>query len=329
MKCRRRIRETDPMRPSNRLSGMTGVDSTSTAKRRGMEAHKLVTLLRGDLDWIVMKCLEKDRTRRHETANGLAVDIKRHLNNEPITARPPSSSYRFQKWARRNKLVFGATAAVLLALLHGISFSTWQAIRATAARAREAEQRQVAQSNEKKAIDAEANAVAARARAQAQELIACRRFYASDMNVAMQAVRENNLGYAQDLLDRQRPQAGDSDLRGWEWHYLWGQTRTDASFTLCQQPAEIGSLAVSPDGLSVAIGSFHPGGLSVWDLRTRQEVCRLVKEETRVRAAFSPTEPLIAFSGSLREFASLEYIESTNGRRMAIRGPLHGAGIFR
>ncbi len=81
-----------------------------------------------------MKCLEKDRTwRADETANGLAVELTRYLNDEPVAARPPSSSYRFQKWARRNKLVFGSTAAVLLALLLGISFSTWQAHAATRA----------------------------------------------------------------------------------------------------------------------------------------------------------------------------------------------------
>jgi tetratricopeptide (TPR) repeat protein len=100
-------------------------DSTSTAKRRGMEARRLVTLLRGELDWVVMKCLEKDRTRRYETANGLARDIQRHLNNEPITARPPSAAYRFRKAVRRNKLAFGAAAAVVLALLLGIIATGW------------------------------------------------------------------------------------------------------------------------------------------------------------------------------------------------------------
>jgi tRNA A-37 threonylcarbamoyl transferase component Bud32 len=122
---RRRIRETEPVRPSNRLSGMTGPDSTGTAKRRGIGAHRLVTLLRGDLDWVVMKCLEKDRTRRYETANGLALDIQRHLNSEPITARPPSAAYRFRKAVRRNKLAFAAAAAVALALLLGIIATGW------------------------------------------------------------------------------------------------------------------------------------------------------------------------------------------------------------
>jgi tRNA A-37 threonylcarbamoyl transferase component Bud32/tetratricopeptide (TPR) repeat protein len=133
---RRRIRETEPARPSNRLSGMTGADSTSTAKRRGMEAQRLITLLRGDLDWVVMKCLEKDRTRRYETANGLAVDIQRYLNNEAITARPPSAAYRFRKMISRNKLAFGAVAAVVVALLAGLGLATVGFVRANVERGR-------------------------------------------------------------------------------------------------------------------------------------------------------------------------------------------------
>jgi uncharacterized protein HemX len=80
-----------------------------------------------------MKCLEKDRQRRYETANGLAADLKRHLNNEPVVARPPSAAYKFQKAFRRNKLVFSAAAAVVVALLLGLGLTTWQTIRATRA----------------------------------------------------------------------------------------------------------------------------------------------------------------------------------------------------
>jgi len=120
---RRTLRQVDPVRPSNRLSGMTEIDSTSTAKRRGLEANQLITLLRGDLDWIVMKCLEKDRTRRYETANGLALDLQRHLNNEPISARPPSSMYRARKFVRRNKLMVGAAICVMLAMLLGMGMA--------------------------------------------------------------------------------------------------------------------------------------------------------------------------------------------------------------
>jgi serine/threonine protein kinase len=144
---RRRIRETEPVRPSNRISGMTGADSTGTAKRRGMEANRLITLLRGDLDWVVMKCLEKDRTRRYETANGLATDVQRYLNNEPISARPPSSLYRFRKTVRRNKLAFGAAAAVAAAILVGLALATVGFLRAESALADAQQQRALADDN--------------------------------------------------------------------------------------------------------------------------------------------------------------------------------------
>ena len=97
---------------------------TTTAKRRSADTSKLLHQLKGDLDWIVMKCLEKDRTRRYETAYGVAADLKRHLNNEPVVARPPSAAYKFQKAIRRNKLAFAAAAAVAAALVIGITVSS-------------------------------------------------------------------------------------------------------------------------------------------------------------------------------------------------------------
>ena len=122
---RRRIREEEPMRPSTRLSTMADADLTEVAQQRQSEPAKLTRFIRGDLDWIVMKCLEKDRTRRYETANGLAMDIQRHLNNEPVVACPPSAAYRFQKMVRRNKLAVAAVSAVAAALLLGLGLSTW------------------------------------------------------------------------------------------------------------------------------------------------------------------------------------------------------------
>jgi hypothetical protein len=89
---RKTIREQEPPRPSTRFATLEDKESTTTAKRRSVEKSKLVHQLKGDLDWIVMKCLEKDRTRRYDTANGLAADLKRHLGNEPVLARPPSHS---------------------------------------------------------------------------------------------------------------------------------------------------------------------------------------------------------------------------------------------
>jgi len=139
---RRKIREDEPAKPSTRLSTMQAMDLTTVAKRRHVEPPKLIHLIRGDLDWLVMKCLEKDRTRRYETANGLAADIQRHLRNEPVVARPPSNLYRFQKAIQRNKFAFGSAAAVLLALLIGLAVSVEMGLKA---RREAAKSRHVAQ----------------------------------------------------------------------------------------------------------------------------------------------------------------------------------------
>jgi serine/threonine protein kinase/tetratricopeptide (TPR) repeat protein len=131
---RRTIREREPAKPSTRLSTMLDADLTVIAKHRQVESPKLVNLVRGDLDWIVMKTLEKDRTRRYETASGLAADLQRHLSNEPVTARPPSNVYRFQKMVRRNKFVFIAASAVVVALIIGLGVSTWMFFKEQQAR---------------------------------------------------------------------------------------------------------------------------------------------------------------------------------------------------
>ena len=133
---RRAILEKEPSKPSTRLSTMLDADLAKVAGHRKAEAPKLVNLMRGDLDWIVMKTLEKDRSRRYETASGLAADLQRHLNNEPVTARPPGNLYRFQKMVRRNKLAFAAAAAVLLALIIGLAISTWSLFKEQQARQR-------------------------------------------------------------------------------------------------------------------------------------------------------------------------------------------------
>jgi len=135
-KMRQTIREKEPARPSTRLSTMLNADLTTIAGRRHTDAPKLIHLLRGDLDWIVMKALEKDRTRRYETANGLAMDIQRHLHNEPVLASPPSSFYRFQKLVRRNETIFTAMGGVAAALVIGLGLSLYLFIQERHARQR-------------------------------------------------------------------------------------------------------------------------------------------------------------------------------------------------
>ncbi len=144
------IREEEPPIPSTRLSSSGTLPSI--AAQRHTEPKKLTTLVRGELDWIVMKALEKDRSRRYQTANALAMDVQRYLADEPVLACPPSAAYRFRKFARRNKAVLVVAGLICAVLVVGIVVSTWQAVRAThaeriakSARAAEAHERQAAE----------------------------------------------------------------------------------------------------------------------------------------------------------------------------------------
>ncbi len=136
----RRVREEDPPKPSNRLSG-TGDRLPSVAAVRATEPARLTKLLRGDLDWVVMKALEKDPGRRYETANGLARDVQRHLDADPVEAGPPSAWYRFRKTASRYRAALTTTFLVAVALVTGITVSLWSAVIAGRARAEAVAQR--------------------------------------------------------------------------------------------------------------------------------------------------------------------------------------------
>jgi serine/threonine protein kinase/Flp pilus assembly protein TadD len=127
---RRVIREEEPPTPSTFLSTMQLDARGNVARRRSAEDAKLIAAVRGDLDWIVMKALEKDRNRRFETANEFARDIERHLANEPVHARPPSAGYRLRRFVTRNRLAVAAGTAVTIAIVVGVAGIAWQALRA-------------------------------------------------------------------------------------------------------------------------------------------------------------------------------------------------------
>ncbi|HWD21104.1 MAG TPA: protein kinase [Verrucomicrobiae bacterium] len=142
---RRTIREREPVAPSTRLSSMGATDLTETAHRHRAEPPRLVHFIQGDLDWIVMKALEKDRTRRFETASAMAMDLQRFLTNEPVEARPPNNWYRLQKMARRNKAVFAAAAGIVAALALGFGVSLHLYVKEKAAEKEQARLRQLAE----------------------------------------------------------------------------------------------------------------------------------------------------------------------------------------
>lgn len=131
---RRAIREREPPKPSTRLSTMLDADLITIARQRQAATQKLIHLIRGDLDWIVMKSLEKDRTRRYATAGSFAGDVEHFLNHEPVAARPPTTLYRLQKLVRRHQVVFTASLAVAIAVVAGLVVSTWLFFREQAAR---------------------------------------------------------------------------------------------------------------------------------------------------------------------------------------------------
>jgi WD40 repeat protein/serine/threonine protein kinase len=133
---RRIIRENEPAKPSTRLTTLDAGELASAASNRQVEGLKLVHLIRGDLDWIVMKALEKDRTRRYETANGLGMDVRRYLDQEPVVARPPTTAYRIQKFVRRNRLMVVGAGLVTSALVIGLGIASWMYLREAEARQR-------------------------------------------------------------------------------------------------------------------------------------------------------------------------------------------------
>ena len=141
---RRTLQEREPQWPSARVTTMQGQALTQVARSHHAAPSRLVSTLSGDLDWIVMRCLEKDRARRYETTDGLAMDAQRFLDNEPIAARPPSRIYRLQKLARRNKAAFAFGAIVVSVLICWVGTSTWllQKEREARRRAVAAEQQQ-------------------------------------------------------------------------------------------------------------------------------------------------------------------------------------------
>ncbi len=166
VQLQRMVREVDPPRPTTRMRDHH--DAATRAKCRQLDHRALLQRVRGDLEWIVMKCLEKDRDRRYVTADALLTDIRRHLNNEPVLAGPPGAAYRFGKFARRNRAAMAAAVAIAAVLLISTIVSMGYAVR-------EAEQRRLAQANETRAIEQSRRAERAAERALAAEAEATQR----------------------------------------------------------------------------------------------------------------------------------------------------------
>jgi WD40 repeat protein/serine/threonine protein kinase len=274
---RRTIREKDPQRPSTRW---TQIQAGSSSRILSGAAP---TALNPDLDWIVMKCLEKDRTRRYETANGLAVDIARHLNNEPVLARPPTAAYRLRKFVRRHKLVFATATSISAALLLGTAISIWQSVRARQAERAARLQARIATTESARAQQAERRAREESASAQRQESRAHANLYAANMRLAQFAWAQNNANQVRQLL----AQTESYPRHGFEWFYWQRETRLELK-TLQGHRAEVLAIAASPDGRWIATGS-QDGTAILWSSDS-EEPQRTLSGHTRgvSSVAFSP-----------------------------------------
>ncbi|MCC6234266.1 MAG: serine/threonine protein kinase [Verrucomicrobiales bacterium] len=294
--CRRMIRELEPERPSARVATVIrgGDAAPGRARARALEVPRWAGRLRGDLDWIVMKCLEKDRSRRYETVNALAQDIQRYLEFEPVLARPPSAFYRLEKTLRRNRLVVVAGALVTLALFGGAAVSVHQAVRARQAEAKEVRLRRDA---EDALLQAEQSAG-----------IAVRNEYVADMNLAQQSLASGNFGRALQLLEKHVPRPGARDQRGFEWRYLWQQCRGNEHLPLPNQGEAITALAVSPDGVWVAVGQRDR--VRIWDWRARVEAARMTRGAQSIGFVDDGRFMVTASRFSLRVWRTSDWTES-------------------
>lgn len=309
------IREEEPPRPSTRLS--TTDQLPSIAASRSTPSRKLSLLLRGELDWIVMKALEKDRSRRYETVSAFAADVQHFLDDEPVLARPASAAYRFRKFAGRNKSTLVAASLVFTTLVVGTILSTWQAIRAIRAEGNANEQRDLANRKATEAETQSARAAVERARAQERAIVARKNQYLANMTLALQAWNRNDVRAALEYLIAERPTPGLPDVRTFAWYYLWSEFHRDR-LTFRAHDDDVMALAISPEGRRLATGG-RDHSVKLWRLFDCREE-RVLAGHTNVitSVAFSPDGLILASASDDRT------VKIWNAETGQLRGQLTG-----
>lgn len=197
----------------------------------------LVPDLDRDLEAVCLRCLEKDPSRRYDSAAALAEDLERWLRSEPLSVRPLSPSARVLKWVRRRPAVAALTGGCALLFVFGVAGVLWQGRKA----------------------------VQAAGLARTNEAVARRNAYVAEMTLANQAFQSRNWSTIRKILERTTPDSGSPDLRGWEWRFLWGVSRSDAKPFRDQRPGTVYAMAPLPDGKHLAVGRGE-GGFELWDI---------------------------------------------------------------
>ncbi|HEV3255605.1 MAG TPA: serine/threonine-protein kinase, partial [Gemmataceae bacterium] len=339
----RMIKEEEPPRPSTRLSD-SGEALVSISAQRHMEPAKLTKLVRGELDWIVMKALEKDRNRRYESASAFAADVQRYLHDEAVQACPPSAWYRFRKFSRRNKAALATLSVVALAVLvaagslavSNVRISQEAEEKAKALAAAKASEQDAkiqeglaktnadnAETERRAALAQEKTAKAQEKLAKQEELTARRRFYAAQMNLSHQAWEAGNPARVLELLEGQRPRLDQEDLRSFEWYYLWRLCHRNCRLTLHGHENAVFAVAFCPDGKTLASASWD-GTARLWDLTTGKEQAKLRRPGALWALAVSPDGKTLATTG---ESEPVTLWDVATGQERCLGSPSGFAGL--
>lgn len=284
------IRDVDPPRPSTRLQTRKQTLATIAAQRR-TEPARLPRIIRGDLDWIVMRCLEKDRTRRYDSAGNLALDIQRFLVHEPVSAGPPTVVYRLRKLIRRHRSAFAVIAGGIFLLLAAVLGTSWQAYRATMA---EREQRRLA----REANAAREGETLSRRRAEERAEAAEQAAYRNAITAAEALILDGQGSAAWPVLEVVPP-----GRRGWEWRHLCAASAMNAK-----------SFRVSlPDGTVPPYQLSSDGRLAVVDLSVHHVRCMSIANgEVLTTFALPPEAEKVVLNGLI----SHAWVKTTQSWRL-------------
>ncbi|MEQ9411420.1 MAG: serine/threonine-protein kinase [Fuerstiella sp.] len=311
------ICESDPRRPSAQVSTLKGEVLQTITDQRKLDVSRLTRVLRGDLDWVVMKALEKDRNRRYDSVGALADDVERHLRNEPVEARPPSPLYQLRKFYRRQRILLLTAAFVSVSLIVGSAMALFQADRAWRAERIANEQRNHALESEQ---------------------VMRQLLYAADMRLAADAFLENDVIRAHEALNRHLNDSAEQDVRSFEWYYLSVSANVPvqsllhsdkAQYVCCGIPetslvvcggaddvirifdvgtgtlvrsvesgqSEVNGLAVSPDGSTLA-SAGDDGTVRIWNLQSLQLIRTIPAHGALAfQVAFSPNGQFLISCG--------------------------------